>query len=107
MNELERMLLAEAAGNAKARLVLRTGTRADTGRWWKPSPVWLCVTNDEAIVLSVSRRRHLERIRIAECGTSSYNHATGELFLAPAESLRFRNLRMKPSDALRVLSLLT
>jgi len=86
--------------------MLCTDTRIDTGRWWRSSPLWLAVTPTEVVVFAVGRRRYLDRIPVAGCGSSFYNHATGELVLAPAESLRFRQLRMKPSAALRILSLL-
>ena len=107
MNPLEQALLQEATGQAGPLLLLRTDTRIDTGRWWRSSPLWLAVMPGELLVLAVGRRRYLERIPVAGCSGSFYNHATGELVLAPADPLRFRQLRMKPSTALRVLSLLS
>jgi hypothetical protein len=106
-NGLERLLLSEALGGAEPRLLLHTRTPVDTGRWWRRSPLWLCVTPEEVILFAVGRRRYLERIPVDDCRASSYNHATGELVLAPAETPRFRCLRMKPSEALRVLALIS
>jgi hypothetical protein len=107
LKPLEQALLHEATGNAEPLVLTCARTRIDTGRWWRTSPLWLAVMRDEVIVFAVGRRRYLERMPIAACGGSFYNHATGELVLAPAESLRFRQLRMKPSEALHIISLLS
>ncbi|NNC88736.1 MAG: hypothetical protein HKN82_09800 [Akkermansiaceae bacterium] len=104
MNEREQQLLREAAGDSGPRLCLRTGTRIDAGRWWRRSPVWLCVTDDELILLAAGRRRLLERIAIAECPGTHYNPATGELVVEPGEPLRLRRLKVAPSEALEILA---
>ena len=106
MNPREQQLLNETIGNAGTQLCLRSKTRIDTGRWWRRSPVWLCIAGDELVMLTVTRRRHLERIAIAECPDSHYNHATGELVIDPGESLRFSRFKMPPRDALRILNFL-
>jgi hypothetical protein len=103
---LEKLLLQEASGGVDPQLLLLTGTLVDTGRWWRKSPLWLSVFPGEVVLFAVGRRRYLERIPLAECRASSYNHASGQLVLAPAETLRFRHLRLKPSQALRFLSFL-
>ena len=107
MTQLERLLLEEATGGVDPHFLMRTDTRIDAGRWWRGSPLWLCVMPGDVVVFAVGRRRYLERIPITGCGAGFYNHATGELVLAPAEALRFRQFRMKPSAALRILSLLS
>jgi hypothetical protein len=107
LDPLEKALLSEATGDAEPLFLLRTATRIDTGRWWRGSPLWICVMRDEVILFSIGRRRYLERIPVAGCGGSFYNHAVGELLLAPAETPRFRQLRMKPSDAIKILALLS
>jgi hypothetical protein len=107
LNPLEQTLLHEAVGNAEPLALTCSHTRIDTGRWWRTSPLWLAVMQGEIIVFAVGRRRYLERIPVAGCDASFYNHATGELVFSPAESLRFRQLRMKPSEALRILPLLS
>lgn len=103
MTPLEQSLLQEATGSHEPDFLLRTRTRVDTGRWWRTSPLWLCVAGGELILLAVGRRRHLERIPLADCGASRYNPAGGELVIAPAESLRFPRLAVHPSEALRAL----
>lgn len=105
-NELEGLLWQEVAGGVEPRLRLRTGTRIDVGRWFRSNPVWLCVTASEVILLAVGRRRYAERVPISGCTASAYSHASGELVLSPAEGLRFKHLRMKPTEALKVLACL-
>ena len=106
MNPLEQQLLNETVGRAGTQLCLRTRTKVDTGRWWRRSPVWLCVSGDELLILAVARRRHLERIAIADCSESHYNHGTGELVVGPGESIHLNHFKMSPGDALTILKLL-
>jgi hypothetical protein len=103
MNELEQALLRAEGVTETPELSLRTQTRIDTGRWWRRTPLWLCVVNDALVLFSVSRRRYIERVALAECRESYYSHASGELILAPVESLRFSRLRMSPRQALTIL----
>lgn len=106
MNNLEQQLLRDKVGSAKPRLQLRTKTRVDTGRWWRKTPLWLCVMEDELVVLSVSRRRYCERLPFAVSQATHYNHSTGELVIEPDESLQYNRCALTPRNALRVLNLL-
>ena len=106
MNELEEKLLREETGGADPRLCIRTGTRIDAGRWWRRTPVWLCVVGDELILLAVARRRYFERVALADCQASHYSHATGELVVGPTERLRVHRLVLSPREALGVLDFL-
>ncbi len=108
MNQLEKELLHELVGKdaAEPRLQLCTNTRVDTGRWWRNTPLWLCIMADELILLSVSRRRYIERHAISESGQTHYNHSTGELVIEPAEALVYNRCSISPRDALRVLKFL-
>ncbi|MEJ6571986.1 MAG: hypothetical protein QNL01_03165 [Akkermansiaceae bacterium] len=106
MNNLEQQLLRDKAGAAAPRLQLRTKTRIDTGRWWRKTPLWLCVMEDELVLLSVSRRRYFERLPLAVSQATHYNHSTGELVIEPAESLQYNRCALSPRDALRVLKFL-
>lgn len=106
MNPLEQQLLRELCGSVEPVLCLRTATRVDTGRWWRPSPAWLCIVGNELIVLAVARRRFVGRIPLAECVSSHYHHASGQLVIAPAEMLQISRFAMPLRDALKVLPLL-
>lgn len=106
MNSLEQQLLRGEVGSAESRLQLQTNTRIDVGRWWRRVPVWLCVMADELVLLAVGRRKYFERISIADCPGTHYNHASGELVIEPAEELKLHRLKMPPSEALRILKIL-
>lgn len=106
MNPAERSVLAKAIGSQAPRLMLRSSTKVDTGRWWNPSRLWLCVHDQEILLLAASRREHLESIPLRECIKSHYCHTNGVLVLEPAEQLRFSRIALAPADALSVLHLI-
>jgi len=106
MNQLETQLLREETGGAEPTLCIRTGTRIDTGRWWCRSPVWLCVTNNELIMLAVARRRFFARIAMSDASASRYHHSSGELIIEPGEALPLRQFKLTPADALRILDII-
>ncbi len=81
-----------------------TATRIDTGRWWRPAPVRLTLSETDLILQADGPRPFHASVPLAECHASRYHHATGGLILEPAESLPIRHLRLDPQDALRVLS---
>lgn len=107
MNELESALLKELTGGAEPKLLLRTRTRIDCGRWWRSTPVWLCITASELILFAVARRRYTERVPLADCHASHYAPTTGELVIDPTESLRIKRLSLTPREALKALEFLT
>ena len=107
MNELESALLKELTGGAEPKLLLRTRTRIDCGRWWRRTPVWLCITGSELILFAVARRRYTERVPLTDCLDSHYAHTTGELVIDPTESLRIKRLALTPREALNFLDFLT
>lgn len=106
MNALETELLREMVGINKATLTIRTCAKIDAGRWWRKTPLWLCVVGDDLILLAIARRRYAEKIPLTECLDSHYNPATGELVIAPAETLRFSHIPMSPRDAMQILKIL-
>lgn len=106
LDSLERQMLMEATGGASPRLLIRTNTRIDAGAWWSTRRLWLGVTQEEVFTFAVGRRKHLDRIPIAECGQTQYHASTGCLLLAPVESVRFRHLRVPPSQALKFMNVI-
>ena len=100
------LLLKQELGNTPPRLTLRTRTRIDTGKWLGRSPIWLCVTDEQIVLVAVSKRRYFESIRLSECAGSRYCHTTGRLVIEPADRLRFAYLAMSPGEALRVIELI-
>jgi hypothetical protein len=106
MNALESALLTELTGGAELKLLLRTRTRIDAGRWWRKTPVWLCITANELILFAVARRRFTERVLLSDCHTSHYTATTGELVIDSAQNLRMKRLNLTPRDALNVIEFL-
>jgi hypothetical protein len=106
MNELEQELLREEAGRTPPRLAVRSRTRIDTGRWWWPSRVWLCVMADELLMLAVARRRYVAKLSLDACGATHYCHATGELVVEPGEGLTISRFRVTPREALELLNIM-
>jgi hypothetical protein len=87
-------------------LTVRTGTTVDTGRWFRRSPLWLCLMPERLVLLAVGRRHYAESFPLADCSTSHYHAASGCLVIAPAEGLRFPHLRIPASEAIRILQLI-
>lgn len=107
MTQLESALLTEITGGTKPEFLLRTRTRIDCGRWWRRTPVWLCITSSELILFAVARRRYTGRVPLSDCIASHYSHATGEFVIAPNETLRIKRLSLTPREALSALDFLT
>lgn len=107
MNHIESALLDELTDGAEPELLLCSRTRIDTGRWWRSTPVWICITESELILFSVSRRRYVERVPLADCHSARYLAATGELVIDSAEALRMKRIRLTPREALLALDFLT
>lgn len=107
MNPTESALFHQLTGGAEPKFLLRTRTRIDAGRWWRRTPVWLCVLGNELILFAVARRRYFERVPLADCHASHYAHASGELVIDPSQSLRIKRLVLSPREALDTLDFLT
>lgn len=98
----ENALLAEALGKVSPRLLLRTKSRIDTGRWLRRSTLWLCVTETQMLLFAASKRRYLQQQPLAEC-RAEYCHSSGALLLMPSDHWRFNTIALPPTDALKVL----
>lgn len=108
MNELEQKLLEAELGVSPGnlRICIRSRMRIDAGRWWRTTPLWVGATGEDLVLFAVARRKYIERVPLVECHESRYCAESGRLVLAPVESLRFRRIAMRPSDALTILRLI-
>jgi hypothetical protein len=104
LNSLEHTALIEETNGAEPLLSVRSDTRVDTGRWWRRSRLWICVTKNDVVVLAAARRIYIQRFAIADCQGSHYCHTTGQLVIEAGEELRHSRLAMSPVDALDVLN---
>ena len=104
MNKLELQLLKELAGDESPVETLRSDTRIDTGLWWRKKRLWVCITREKMILLSVTKRRFVEQLDLSDIAGTYYNHATGELVIEPNEGLRLNALKFSARDALTILN---
>jgi hypothetical protein len=103
LNALEHASLIAETNGDEPLVSVRSNTRVDTGRWWLPSRLWVCVTRCDVVMLAAARRVYIQRFSIADCQGSHYCHTTGQLVIEAGEDLRFSRLTMSPADALSVL----
>lgn len=103
MTPLETSLLHEACGGREPRLLLRTRTRVDAGRWWRTSPLWLAIDGNDLVLFAVARRKYLDSVPLADCHASQYIHSSGQLMIGPTEQLRINQIALTPGEALLVL----
>ena len=104
MNPREQLLLHSVVGDSEPRLCVRSQTRIDTGRWYRRSPLWVCVAGDQLVMLAVARRRYTSTMPVNDCQDSHYCNATGELVIEPGEKLEYNRFKMSPRQALRLLA---
>ncbi len=107
MNQLESALLDELTNGGDPELLLCSRTRIDAGRWWRRNSVWICITKSELILFAVARRRYVERLPLADCRGSHYLAATGELVIDSSDTMRIKQLKLTPREALKALDFLT
>ena len=103
LNAVEHAILLTETDGAEPRLSVRSNTRVDAGRWWRRTPLWVCVTEHDVVVLAAARRQYIQRLPLGQCQASHYCHTTGELVIEGSEDLRFSRLAMSPVDGLLVL----
>ncbi len=106
MTPLEKTLLLEACGEREPRLLVRSSTRVDVGRWWRTNPLWLCIDGSDLVLFAVARRKYLERAPLADCHGSCYSHSSGQLLIKPTEYLKVNQISLSPGEALRFLDIL-
>jgi hypothetical protein len=103
LTAVEKQLLESVCVDTTPRLCVRSRLRIDAGLWWRRTPLWVCVTDSELVLLAVARRKYIEQVPLADCQASRYCAESGELALAPVEGVTFPRIRMSPRDALAVL----
>ena len=106
MNGKAKQLFREEVGEIEPELVIRTKAKIDAGRWWRRTPLWLCVVGRDLVMLAVARRRYFARVPLSDSQDSFYHHATGEFVVVSDQDLEISNFLMRPRDALAVLEYL-
>ena len=100
----EKELLEKHRGGDGIFLVVKTGTRVDTGGWLRKRRVWVFVFSGEFVLLAGGRKSYVEKIPFGRLGETRYNHVTGELVLAPADGMRVRKVRVSPLEGYQMLA---
>jgi len=105
LTPFERRLLDDTRQEAPVWLLRCTGTRVDTGLWFRQARLWLACLEDRLLLFAYGPRPHGETLPLAACDGSLYNHLTGELVLAEAGAMTpRRTVRLAPADAHFVLT---
>lgn len=106
MNAKEQQLTDLTVDAQTIRMKVRTRTRIDVGLWWRRKPAWLVITDRMLVVLSISRRKYVEKLPLASCQNIHYSPSGGELVISSQPEFRFSRLKMPPSKALEVINLI-
>ncbi len=104
MSGPERQLLSELVGGEKPLLLLKSGSRADVGAWFRKSSVWVCALPKQIVLFAAGRKPFSQKIPFSFLGESMYNHVTGEVVFAPAQGLSMRSVKLPPMDGYQLLA---
>ena len=91
-------------GRSTVCYLQRSRTKVDVGSWFLKQPLWVCLLEREMLLFAAGSKPFMERIPLENLHQSQYNHVTGEVVLAPADSARVKGVRMSPLEAVEVLS---
>ncbi|MEK6235241.1 MAG: hypothetical protein N2C14_11040 [Planctomycetales bacterium] len=95
--------LRSLIGERTPDCVLRTDSRVDVGYWLAKGRLWACLLDDELVLFALGRRPLVQRAAKSDLNESHYNHVTGEIILAPIESLPVTTFRVAPLQGLELL----
>ena len=87
-------------------LIMETHSKVDTGSWLGKRNIRAIVTSEELFLIALGKRPLVEHVRLEDCTESRYNPSSGEMILAPATSLRNRELSLPPLEAMKLLKAL-
>lgn len=96
-------LLRQAAADEAVLLLVKTGTRTDTGSWFGKRRLYMAFTGTAMLVFATGPRPLCRRIPLAELRETKYNAVRGELVFAPAE-VPERKVAVPPVEAARALA---
>ncbi|NQT92519.1 MAG: hypothetical protein HQ559_07145, partial [Lentisphaerae bacterium] len=104
MTEPERDLLRELCGSDRVSYLVHSQTRVDVGTWFSKGLLWVAAGSTELVLLAAGKRPFFEKVPFAYLDRSLYNHVTGEVILAPAESTRLSCIRLTPEQGYQLLA---
>ena len=104
MSAKERAWVLEVVGKTRIVGVFLTRTRVDVGHWLTRGRIWALAAREELILVASGKHPFVERVAYSRLRASLYNHLTGELVLAPAETLTAKKLGVRPLEGLQLLA---
>ena len=87
-------------------LVMESHSKVDTGGWLGKRNIRAIVTSEELFLIALGKRPLVENAQLEDCTDSRYNPSSGEMILAPATSLRIRELSLPPLEAMKLMKAL-
>ena len=102
----EKHLLKQFGDGQDPIELIKSTTKIDTGGWMRNSNLWLAIFKDEVVVMAIGRRKYIDRAPLTDITQTHYCHTTGELVLAPIQTMIHRRLKMSPGDSLRAFDAL-
>ena len=87
-------------------LIMESHSKVDTGGWLGKRNIRAIVTSEELFLIALGKRPLVEHVQLEDCTDSRYNPSSGEIILAPATSLRNRELSLPPLEAMKLLKAL-
>ena len=87
-------------------LIMESNSKVDTGGWLGKRNIRAIVTSEELFLIALGKRPLVEYAQLEDCTESRYNPSSGEMILAPATSLRNRELSLPPLEAMKLLKAL-
>ena len=87
-------------------LIMESHSKVDTGGWLGKRNIRAIVTSEELFLIALGKRPLVEHVKLEDCTDSRYNPSSGEMILAPATSLRNRELSLPPLEAMKLMKAL-
>ena len=87
-------------------LIMESHSKVDTGGWLGKRNIRAIVTSEELFLIALGKRPLVEHAQLEDCTDSRYNPSSGEMILAPATSLRNRELSLPPLEAMKLMKAL-
>ena len=87
-------------------LILESQSKVDTGGWVGKKNIRVIVTPEELFLIALGKRPLVEYAQLEDCTESRFIPSSGEMVLAPATSLRNRELSLPPLEAMKLMKAL-
>jgi hypothetical protein len=97
--ETELIVLLDAEGIEPLGPPMRTGTRVDTGGWWRKERLWLVAHREGLILWAPGIKPYLRRLSPEPAARVFFNPLTGCLVLPGENPPELQSLQVLPHEA--------